>query len=211
MSEEMTARDELYEIAEFLREADQDEKDGKARKEKLRGAFFELISEIVREEIPLATQSVEIEMGKDFDPEAWCRREYPEWRVVAVQPTPDGTAVITIEENEDFKKFEFVYDGFKFGRTIRMDGKGFDAQRFYEDITESKFLEWYLAEDPDELLEILDGVVYKQVVYEYVFDEAKAQQVMADHPETVAIFQRYLNPGTPKPTLLPIKPVKDQE
>ena len=33
---------------------------------------------------------------------------------------------------------------------------------------------------------------------------------MTEHPETVAFFQQFMFPGTPKPALMPIKEIKDK-
>lgn len=209
---ELTARDELYEIAELLREADEVEKEAKARKSEVRGPFLDLISEVVREEIPLATKTVTVEIDPDvaFDAREWQRREYPEWEVIAVQPEADGdgpaTRVkITIRESDEFKKFEFVHNGFKFGRTVRMDGAGFDAEGFYNEV------DGVLADPEDEVGHAMLNCVKTKTVTVYEFDEAKAVKVMADHPETVTVFQKYIIPGTPKVALLPIKAVKEHE
>lgn len=194
--QQMTAREELYEIAEALREADETEKSASEIKKDLRGPFMELISEIVREEIPLARQVIMVVMDETFDPQAWQKREYPEWRVIAVEPQPDGLcAAVTIEENEDYKKFEFTFNGFKYGRSIRTEGRGFDAEGFYK------------ANEDNEL----SACIKVKTVTVYEFDEAKAEELMAEYPYSVAIFQKYINPGTPKAALLPIKVAKETE
>lgn len=200
----LTAREELYELAEILRAADEAEKEAKDAKAEVRGPFFELISEVVRDEIPLARKNITVTMDEDFDPEDWRKREFPEWRIAAIQPNADGTAVITVEENEEFKKFEFVHDGFKFGRTIRREGAGFDAEGFYDEVSRAA-AELGDSGDTDDLL----SCIKVKTVTVYELDEAKATQIMADQPETVVIFQKYTNPGTPKVALLPIKAIKE--
>lgn len=204
VDDEILVWDELYEVADAIRLADQAEKKGKAQKEGLRGAYFALISEIIRNEVPLATQTVVVE--GDFDLDSWRAREYPEWRVVGVDNSPEGT-VITLEENEDFKKFEFVYGGYKFGRQIRFKGAGFDAEAFYTAVSDGLSGD----EETDELgLELLSCVTL-QLVPTYELDEAKAMKIMADHPETVTLFQEHTNPGTPEPALLPIRVAKEED
>lgn len=210
----LSAREELYEIAELLHDADVREKGAKAEKEAVRGPFFDLISEIIREEVPLARKTVTVELPpieevRYFDQEEWRKFHYPEWSIVAIQPESDdegGPATrhkITLEENDQFKKFEFVHGGFRFGRTIRMEGKDFKAADFWKDMKKAdKTLD-------AKLKKALQTVVAEKIVTVYEVDEAKAMQLMADHPETVAIFQKYMFPGTPKPALLPIKEVKE--
>lgn len=205
----LTARQELEEIAELLREADQTEKEAKAQKEQARGPFFELISEVVREEVPLARKTVTVDLDADFDVEVWRSFNYPEWRVVAFTPEADEEgpatrAKITVEENEDFKKFEFVVNGFKFGRTIRMEGKEFKAESFQGAVKADTTLD-------KKVKTLLNKVVTKKLVPVFEVDEDKAVAIMAEYPETVALFQQFMFPGTPKPALLPIKKAKDAD
>ena len=202
---EVTARQELNEIAEVLRQASEKEKEFKALKEEVRGPFFELISEIVREEIPLATLVVFVPNEDTFDIRTWAALNYPEYRVISVDAVEDQDGMnITLQENEIFKKFEFNHDGFKYGRTIRMKGAGFDAEGFYKMLGSDLDLDHELA------LKLAEAVT-KQTVVTYEVDEAKALEVMADYPETVVWFQKYQRPGTPEVALLPIRPVKEGE
>lgn len=206
MDDEVLAWDELHEVADEIRQADAAEKKAKAKKESLRGAYFALISEIVREEVPLAKKTVVVE--GEFDLDAWRAHEYPEWRVVSIDNASDDEGIktkIVLEENEDFKKFEFVHDGYKYGRQIRMKGAGFDTEAFWKEIDE-----WFTGDDA-EVATALAGCVEKEVVTVYSLDEAKAMKVMADYPETVTLFQKHTNPGTPEPALLPIRVAKEED
>ena len=222
MTEELTARQELEEIALLLQEADSEEKAHKREKELLRGPFFDLISEIVREEIPLARKTETVQVDEDFDPERWRAFNYPDWRIVAMQPESDGEGAatrmqITVEENEELKKYEFVANGFKFGRTIRMEGRDFKAESFYKEIQAARLNERMGKHDHpllalgDDVLNHLEVVVTKELVPTFKVDEDKAIEIMAEYPETVALFQKYTFPGTPKPALLPIKKAKNED
>lgn len=207
---EMTARQELEEIGEVLREADEAEKAAKTLKDDVKGPFFELISEVVREEVALATKVVTVELpeGEDFDSERWRAYNEPLWNIVGIQPEADGKGpatrfVITLEESDQFKKFEFVVNGYKMGRSIRMDGKGFDVEDFLAAVKERKL--------PAATKKALLSTVSMKPIVVYDFDEAQATALMAEQPETVAIFQEFINPGTPKAALLPIKEVKEKD
>ena len=203
---QISAREELYEIAEVLREADSTEKQAKKLKDEVRGPFIQLISEVVREEVPLAREVVTVpleEVMRFEHPEAWVAFNHPGWRLVGLSTEDGHDYVVTIEENEDFKKFEFVVNGFKYGRTVRMKNKSFDAEAFAKFVKETD-------EVDDTLRAAMLDTVAAKIVTVYDFDEAKAVELMADKPETVAVFQRFINPGTPEISLLPIKAVKEQ-
>lgn len=200
--EEVSARDELYDLAEALHDADKMEKTGKSVKEQLRDPFFTLISEVVREEVPLARQTVEVEINEGFDIDKWRALNYPEWRIVALdQNTPDEM-LITLEENEAFKKFEFTHNGFRYGRQIRFKGGGFDAEGFVKMTND--------IED-DALAEMLLDCIGEETVVVYSLDEAKAIKLMAEMPEMTAYFQDYTLPGKPEVAFLPIKAAKEEE
>jgi hypothetical protein len=211
MTEEvMTARDELNELATILRKADAAEKKAKAQKDKVRGPFFDLISELVRDEIPLArkTVTVQVDPSQFFDQDKWLAFHYPEWNIVAVQPENDGEGpatryVITLEESDQFKKYEFVHGGFKYGRTVKMTGKDFNAEALFKDAHSPKF--------PEGVRTRLQNLVEEKQITTYTVDEDQALALMAELPETVAILQEYWFPGTPSLALLPIKAVKETE
>lgn len=206
METEVSAKEELIEIAEALQEADRMEKEGKLAKENVRGPFFELISEVVREEVPLQRQTVEVEPDENFEIEEWRAKEYPEWRVVAIDGHPEGMSIL-LEEDERYKKYEFVHNGWRFGRTTRMEGKGFEAEDFFNEVSDG------LGGDSegDELgLELLSCVTKHEVVT-YEVNEKKLTKLMAENPEIVPFVQKFINPGIPKPALLPIKEAKEEE
>jgi hypothetical protein len=203
---ELTAREELEEIAEVLREADVQEKAAAELKKEVRGPFFELISEIVREEVTLSRETLVVAADENFDARQWQALNYPLYRVVALGQGPEeGTLAITIEENDEFKKFEFTAGGFKFGRTVKMAGKGFEADAFVTALENGAF------EVEPEVLERLQKCINKEIVTVYSANEAEMSSVMADHPEAVAIFQEFINPGTPQVALLPIKAIKESD
>lgn len=207
---EVTARQELEEIAGILREADEAEKAAKELKDEVKGPFFDLISEVVREEVLLARRTEVVEIGDDeFDPEAWRKLNFPLHNIVGISFEGSSEAAtkahITLEESDQFKKYEFTVGGYKFGRTVRMDGKGFMVDKFAHTLADKE------RKIPAALRKKLLSTVSERMVIVREFDEAKAQELMAEHPETVALFQEFINPGVPKIALLPIKAIKEPE
>ena len=201
--ETISAQDELREVAEIYREADEQEKEAADVKKSARGPLLDLMSEVVREEVTLQQRNEEVEVDEDFDVETWRKRNFPTWNVVGVQPTTEGTYIITLEESDQFKKYEFTHGGFKFGRTVRMKDAGFEVEAFKEHVSQMI--------DQDEVKDLLLGTIKEKQVIEYVFDEGAANALMADRPELVPVFQQFVNPGRPEVSLLPIKPVKESD
>lgn len=210
--DELTLREELYEIAEIYGDADWQEKTAKATKDRVKGPMLELMSEVVREEIPLARQVIEVTNEEasryDYDYEKWAASQWPEWRVVGILPTHDELAEITLEENDALKKFEFVVNGKKYGRTIAMVGADFDAEGFYTSLQATSAEEFDL--DPDAIVAALDTVT-KEVVTVYTFNEKAAQKVIAEHPEMLPYFEEFTSIGVPQVRMIPIKEVKEEE
>ena len=194
MTDKLSAREELYLVAQHYQEADIQEKAAKKEKETWRGPLFELMTEIVRDEIPLAKKTIEVPMEQD--PREYCAQRYPDWVVVSIE-VPDSNVKliyqVTIEENPDLKKFEFVHDGFKFGRTVDTGSPVFDAEGLYNN-------------HPD-----LRDLIDVEVMTTYSIKESKAQAAMAEHPELKDVFQAYIKVPVPKPKLLPIRPIKEDE
>lgn len=212
--QELTARQELDEIATLLHEADIAEKEAKERKSGLRPAFFALISEVVREEIPLARKKERVD-DPMTDLEEWRAFNHPTWRIVGIEPDANGYDV-TLEENEDLVKFEFEVGGYKFGRTIRMEGRDFKAEGFHAELQKARLAQKTNKDHPlldlsDEVLNHLEVVVTKKMVPTFEVDEKKATEIMAEYPETMTFFQKYLFPGTPNPALMPIKQTKTED
>lgn len=204
---ELTALEELQEFATLLREGDEQMKAGEALKESAKQPFLELISEVVRSEVPLVrevklVQNTELErFGYDYD--KWAAAKYPTWTVVAVEVgEPNVSTNIAIEESDKYKKYEFEFDGYKFGRTTAMKGKSFDTDGFLDAIKELK---------PLALRKKLQALVTEETVVVKKFNEAKATKLMADDSEAVAYIQDFINEGVPEVRLLPIKPVKETE
>lgn len=209
MTEEMSARQELEELAEIYREADTQEKDWKAAKTEIRGPLLELMSEVVREEVPLAKRT-EIVTDEELarcggDYETWRARNFPEWNLVGIMPEPsERQAKVTLEEDDQLKKFTFTVNGHKYGRTFKLVGGHFRAEEFRAEVAQRDDITRPL------LAKLLETVKVETKV-EYTFDEEAAIALMADHPELTAIFQEYTAPGTPQVSLLPIKAVKETE
>lgn len=206
VDEEVTIQDELNEMAELLRAADEAEKEAKKAKERVRTPFLSLISELIREEAELERQVIEVPnaeldlFGYDYD--KWAARFWPVWDVVAVEGGGEDFTKVAIQENAAYKKYEFIFDGYKYGRTLRMKDGGFDVDGFLEEIKTLK---------PVALRKQLQALVTEETIVVKKFDEAKATKLMADNTETVTIFQKYTDPGRPEIALLPIKIVKETE
>jgi len=204
------ARQHLYDLSEEYGNADVTEKAAKKVKEENKPLMLGLMTEIVREEIPLATELVTVTDAEaarfDFEWKDWCAVNYPGWRVSALAPE-EGQTVVTIEEDETFKKFEFVYEGKKYGRTVAMVGAEFDAAGFLA------WLEEY-SEDAGISEEAFDAAfnsVELETVIKFTLDESAAEKVIADYPELLPIYQQHSSPGTPQVRLIPIKTVKEEE
>lgn len=197
MSEEVSAREELYEVAVSYHQADVEEKSAKSIKEDLRGPFMSLMTEVVREEVPLARKTIRVSsytlnQWYDNDYRLWQQRNYPTWSIDSIDPDEDGASV-TLVENPDLKKFEFVHGGYKFGRTVDMGSPVFDVERFYE-------------EQPE-----LRDLVEVETVQVYTLKETKASALMAEKPEVKEIFQEYVEPGKPKLKFLAIRAVQEED
>lgn len=203
-TEEITARDELMEVAEEYRLADETEKKAKGEKDTLKPAYLDLITEVVTEEVELAQKSVTVtnEEVEDFGGlDAWMMHEHPGW-VVLIETLNEGQWELLITENAKLVKYEFVTpEGYKMGRTVRMVGETFETERLYKDMAE--------AMTKDQIsrplgAEIMDCIT-TEIVTTYSLDAKKAKKLMETHPQTVPIFQKYAFPGTPQVAVLPIK------
>lgn len=205
LEDALSAREELEQVAREYQTNDAQEKSAKKEKENLRPALLDLMSEVVRDEIPLARRTEvvkdeELERSQgDF--ETWRARNFPEWTIVGVEPKK-GEATVVLEENDALKKFEFQSGGFKFGRTFKMVGGDFRSKDFLDEVAKRDDIK-------RDVLGQLLKTVKTEVVTTYEFDEKAATALMEAHPETVAIFQEYTDPGKPQVSLLPISVVKE--
>jgi hypothetical protein len=211
LSQDPSSRDELYELAKSYGKADAEEKEAAKVKTQVKGPMLELMTAVVRDEVELLRQVVTVTNDTlapfDWDYEKWAAREYPEWRVVGILPDAEQ-AVITLEENETLKKFEFTVDGKRYGRTIAMVGAEFLAKEMWE----------FLDADEDEGVLIDDDVYHAaldtikvETHTTYTLDEDKAEAAIAKYPELLWMFQKYSTPGTPQVRLLPIKVAKEED
>ncbi len=186
----LSAREELEEVAEALRDADEREKAAKKEKEDLRTVFFDLITEVVTEEVPLASKAIKVTPDTDID--QWMLLNHLGWVVVNTIPEED-MIVVYLQEDPSLIKFEIEVGGYKFGRTVQVGTPDFDIDGF---VTEVR------GTDYEEVLE-------EETVYSV--SEVKAQRLLADHPEVQTIFERFTKPKPPRPMLLPIREVKEYE
>jgi len=195
--ETATAREELTELAELYLEADIKEKAAKQQKELLRGPIMELISEVVRDEVPLATKVVpadkaEVDDVYGGDVRAWLAMHHPEWTLL--NATTDGeTFTLEIQENDSLVKFEFAVGDYKFGRTTSTSAPTIDAGALRED-------EQFQALGAED-------VVVEHTIYE--LDEKAATRFMVANPESATVFARHTTPGKVSARLLPFSQLKE--
>jgi hypothetical protein len=200
--EQMSAKDELIDLARIYLAAYQAEKEAKTRKDQLRGPLMELISEVVREEVPLAVKTVKVpreELDQAFsgDARAWAALKYPEWEVTGfgVDNADPENYAIAIQESDALAKYEFEVDGYKFGRTTAQSAPQIDIDG--------------LRTDPEfEALGAEDVIVEETV---YSLDERAASAFLLSHPESGVVFSRYTKPGEVTAKFLPFKKMKEGE
>jgi hypothetical protein len=196
---EVSAKEELVELSSMYLEADRQEKEGKERKALLRGPILDLMSEAVRDEIPLATKTVDLpkeEIDTVFggDVRKWLALKYPEWQLMNVEVLVETNYLrLTIQEDDALVKYEFSVDGQKFGRTVQHSAPSVDAEALRDDEEFSALP----AED----------VVVEVKTYE--LDEKAAARFLSAHPESAPIFARHTRPGAVTAKLLPFKPMKE--
>ena len=186
MAEELTAFEELAELAEAYRQADEAEKAEKKLKEQLYPAIMELITDVVKETIPLAQKKVKWDDPERREVDSWLEIHHPGWRFVESVSTDE----ILIEEDPELMKFEFDVEGYKFGRTVSHGAPSFDIKGFIDN-------------EPE-----LEDLVEETITYS--LDEKKAASYLAEHPDSQTVFERYTVPGKVTPKLLPIRPIKEE-
>jgi hypothetical protein len=185
-----SARQELEQFAALYRSADEDEKAAKAEKEQLRPAILALVSEVVREEVPLSSKKIYIPIGQDA--REFVQKQHPGWIVIQIEVDSDlDRLAVTIQEDPDLVKFEFEFDGMRFGRTVSAKRPTFDAERL-----------WQERQD-------LRSLVREETTTTYSLDETKASRAMVDDPSLMDTFRDYWDIPAPEPRLLPITPIKD--
>lgn len=195
----ITARQELEELSELYRVADEKEKEAAEVKKELRPAIMSLISEVVRDEVPLARKTVKLsiqEFADDFsnDPEVWRKRLWPAWNIVGMSGD-DKNVIFEIEENDAFVKFEFFVNGYKFGRTVATKPVSIDLDKL---LTDPKAEEYGISEIVDEI------VTYK-------LNEERASRFFHQHPDSKKLFDKYVVPGELSPRLLQFTPQEEEQ
>src|SRR5574340_981215 len=185
------AKDELLELAATYLEADRQEKEAAEQKKLLRGPIMELISEVVRDEIPLSRKTLRVdraEMDEVFEGDArkWASLKYPEWRVTGVT-ADESEYVIDLEEDPDLVKYEFEVEGYKFGRTRQQSAPVIDVEG--------------LRADEDFVALGAENVVVEVVTYD--IDEKAAERLLLARPESAPVFSRHTQPGRVSAKLLP--------
>jgi len=194
----MSAKAELVELARAYLAEDVAEKGAKDRKALMREPIMELISEVVREEVPLARKTLNIpreEIDGPFggDIRLWLQMKFPEWTIDSVVTTQKAYE-IEIAENDALVKYEFEVDGYKFGRTITRSSPVFDGDGLHE--------------DPEFLGLGAEDILVETTIYE--LDERRASRYLAENPDSAPIFARHTQPGKVAAKLLPFQPLKEE-
>jgi hypothetical protein len=199
--EALSAKGELAELSRAYLEADREEKAAKAQKEVLRGPIMELISEVVREEVPLATKTVAIPRGEmhsafEGDVRKWAALRYPEWTVESVTVN-EAAYEVSLQESDQLARYEFEVDGFKFGRTVSKAAPEVDADA--------------LREDPDfvELGAAAEDLIVETTTYD--LDGKKASRFLLANPESGPVFSRHTRPGQVSARLLPFTAITRED
>lgn len=203
---------ELEEVTELMYEAELAEKEAKQQRSTMRGRFFELLTQYVRQNRPLAVETVELsleETGESVDDvNGLISRHYPEWQILNVTRDEDGW-VVTIQENPAITKATFTNQklGKVFGRTYELRGGSFDAAGLVDQY-------------PDLADLCVDKVVttrYRagnwkgepEISVTYEFDEEKATKIVGLDPETLHIFQQFTIMGKLNTKLTPTRSAKE--
>jgi hypothetical protein len=192
------ARKALVEYSSQYRDWDEKEKKAKENKDQLRSLILSLISEVVLEEVILSEQTIAV--GQDKDPREFVAKQYPGWVIVNMVfltagelDAEEGYWKVTIQEDPRLVKYEFEFDGMKFGRTTSSKKPTFDAERL-----------WKERED-------LRSIIREEITTTYVLDETKASRAIVDDSSLMEVFRDYWTIPAPEPRLLPFTPVKEGE
>lgn len=190
----------LTEITTALGEADKIEKRAKKVKENSRATFFVLANIALQEDRPLRKRTI---ITKEAPDQEWIEREYPEWRILTVEPHEDDQEDwhVVIEENPAMMKFSFVNSETMevYGRTTSTSSPTFDAEGLWRTVV------------GDDAHELAREAVSKRLVEVFELDELRAQMIMTLHPETKEVFEKFTIPGTLSVKLTPIRKAKEEE
>lgn len=198
---DLTAREELYEVASQYKKWNLAESEAKKKKDAFRTPLLDLITEVVDDEVPLRTIVEYLDpqlYPSDEDVESWRAIYFPEYEIVDQEI--DGDLKVSLKEDPTLRKFRFIYDGNVFGRTFSVSGESFKAKDFLDDIPFDHPL-------GDELA----GCIKVETVTTYTLDEDKAKELTNKNPDLRDLFQDYTIPGKLAVKLLPITKAKGDE
>ena len=200
----------IEDYAKAYRALDAQEKAAKKAKEDLRGPFFALMTQQVRQEEELQKEILEVpneEVARfNNDPREWCLFYYPTYTVENL--AFDGKIwKIVLQENPELKPLEFEVDGYKLGRSISLVGAEFKIDEFDR---------WIGSEEAEErfdeaTLDALADCVIEVREPTYSFDEDTARDLIAEKPELIDVFQRFSYAGKPQVKFLPVTKAKTEE
>lgn len=198
---------ELYLMAENYRRAQEEAKIAEEKKATARNDFMGILSTVAYERLTPEIQVVDIHIDDmdqfKGDARAWAAWQYPEYVIENIVTVDGENYTITLLENLELKKYEFTYNGFKYGRTLSLKGADFDAEQFWAAIPSSGL-------EPD-IQDALEDVILEETRVIYSLDEKAAVDLMAECPETVPLFQKFSFRGKPQVSLLPITKVKTEQ
>lgn len=199
VTEELTARQELAEVAQEYRKNNEIKSAAEKNVEKFKEAFLDLVTEVVEEEMSLPILTLPM---PDEDLATWIKREYPGYVLVSKD---DESMTVFIKEDPKLVKYEFEADGFRFGRTVAKVGASFNSSGLFDAIQEIA-----KTEGDEAVNAILDCFTEKTItVQEY--DEKKAAEAKLQHPALVYWFEKFTNPGSLQVRMMPVKAVKQEE
>lgn len=189
---EQSRLEKLDEVAKDIFESKQLEKQVKKNIETDREQFFGLASEELADQLGVLDRIV-VPLAEVA--------QYPDYRELSRTKTE-----ATLEQDLDKMPYEWIGDTFTVRRDIVHVGANFEAGRFYQD--------WVLdkeSQDESEFGWYAELVVEQVMVPQYVFNEAKAQELIDEHPEFLPILQKYTSPGKAQTKLMIGKPKTEED
>ena len=191
------------------------EKDIKEHKPVARQEFFDLLTDKVRAERTIASQTIDLsvdEVGDSIDDvKMVLLRDWPEMEMVNISRDGDSW-IVEIQENPSIIKASYVNREHEkvVGRTYAVSGASFDVDQFvkdHEDLAmECVGVSQTFSYSPGNWMGEEDSASVS-----YIFDEKIATKMMTKDPDLLPIFQQYTRPGKVSVKLTPIRDAKPEE
>lgn len=198
----------LQTTAQMYGELDAQIKELEKQRTELRGDLLSEFTEYLNHTVDYKTIEVYEDDLKVYGTvHKYVAKFYPDYTVDALETHDGANYRVTIVENPELKKFTFVYDGKKYGRTYSLQGADFDVEGFYEFLRNPG--PEFDDENFDAMFQELDKCIgVKQV---WTFDEAAAQEAVDAYPEALKLFERFTSIGKPSARLTPITAARNEE